>query len=153
MVYHLDMGRILGTIAAAALLIALAACGAPAAKADPVAAVKARECAVYARVRDQIRSATAHGTEVFELMSAMTAQGTPPWGSELSRAAKYADVPSVPLGGNPAREVAAALSNLALQIDDLDLDATASNLSGVPNIPSDWNRILDAQATVAAACG
>jgi len=100
-VYHLDMGRILGTIAAAALLIALAACGAPAAKADPVAAVKARECAVYARVRDQIRSATAHGTEGFRAHVSHDSAGNATLGQRLSRAAKYADVPSSPSAATP----------------------------------------------------
>jgi hypothetical protein len=151
------MRRTLGTIAAAAALVgALAACSssrAPhAAKAaNPVAAAAARECATYARVNDQINSATAKDNEVFELVSTMTAQGTPPWSRELSTAAKYADVPAVPTGGNRARKVAAALSGLALQIDRLNLDAN-SGLSGTPSITGDWNRVQAAQAAAGAAC-
>jgi len=150
------MRRTLGTIAAALLLLALAACASPrahhAAKAaNPVAAIAARECATYARVSNQINSATAGDDRVFELVSTMTAQGTPPWSDELSTAAKYADVPAVPLGGNRARKVAAALDGLALQIDRLDLDA-ASGISGTPSITGDWNRVQNAQAAAGAAC-
>ena len=144
-------------LAAAMAALALAACGGTAAAhhaakaANPVVAIAARECATYNSVSDQISNATAGDDRVFELVSTMTAQGTPPWGDELSTAAKYADVPAVPLGGNLARKVAVALDAVALQIDRLDLDANMG-LSGTPSIAADWNRVLDAQAKAAATC-
>ena len=116
-----------------------------------VSAAFRKECARFDAAYGTIQSATQGQTTVGQLMSTLTGgvgNTANDWSKQLGAAAKAADAPGVPSGGNKAHALQVKIYGVAVALDNLQLSADLGKLG---KIPGAWSRVLNAIDAVRAA--
>ena len=116
-----------------------------------IATAFTKECTAFDNAYNTIQSATQGQTTVGQLMATLTGgvgQTANDWSKQLITAAKAADAPGVPTGGNKARVLAVKIGQVALALDNLQLYADMSKLG---KIPGAWSGVLNAIDAVRSA--
>jgi len=109
------------------------------------------ECTGFDSAYSTIQSATRGQTTVGQLMATLTGgvgNTANDWSKQLDAAAKAADAPGVPSGGNKARALQVKILGVAVALDNLQLSADLGKLG---KIPGAWSHVLSAIDAVRSA--
>ena len=105
------------------------------------------ECTEFDSAYSTIQSATQGQTTVGQLMATLTGgvgNTADDWSKQLDAAAKTADAPGVPSGGNKARVLQVKIYKVAVALDKLQLYADLNKPGKIPGAWSGALRAIDA---------